>query len=81
MTASNPHPNLCSGHLQVAQPALGLHPNIVILRLSDEDSRRTSTSALFNRFNQSNRSSTGPSSLLSAICYLIASYRLLITDY
>jgi hypothetical protein len=55
--------------------------NFVILRASDKDARRTSTSTLGNKFNRITLAASESGFLFAAICYLVASYRLLITDY
>ena len=55
--------------------------SVVILRLSDEDSRRTSTSTLGTMFPGTALASCTSGFLLSAICYLLAPFQLPITVY
>jgi hypothetical protein len=55
--------------------------SIVILSLSDKDRRRTSTSTLRATSNRTTFPAGTSGFLFVAICYLIASYRLLITVY
>ena len=57
------------------------HKNLVILRASDKDARRTSTSTLRTTFTGSTFATHKSGFLFAAICYLIASDRLLITVY
>jgi hypothetical protein len=54
---------------------------LVILRASDKDARRTSTSTLRNKFNRITLAASESGFLFADICYLFASFRLLITVY
>jgi len=54
---------------------------VVILRLSDEDSRRTSTSTPSTKSIRTILAIGGSGLLIAAICYPFSSERLLITDY
>jgi len=55
--------------------------SFVILRASDKDARRTSTSTLRNKFNRTTLVASEFGLLFADTCYLSASYRLLFTDY
>ena len=62
-------------------PTLNKIRNVVILRASVKDPRRTSTPTLHTKFNRTTPTASNSGFLFAAICYLIASYRVLITDY